>query len=229
MTDLRSIPSLLLASALLLACGGEAPPEAAATPPPATPASSPPPSADDSLGLLSSRGPVAVEPGGEEAGGGAADGDARTIVAPFAEFTLPAGWSRVAPSSSMRLAQARVDGAGGPGELTVFHFGIGGGGPVEQNLARWIGQVEATPGTEPRRETFTVNPFRITLVEVEGTLKPSTMGVGPTTPQPDSRLLAAVVEGPGGPWFFKLTGPASTLAAARDDFVTMLKSVTARP
>ncbi|HSN55836.1 MAG TPA: hypothetical protein VLT32_14275, partial [Candidatus Sulfomarinibacteraceae bacterium] len=57
------------------------------------------------------------------------------------------------------------------------------------------------------------------------TLLPSGMGAGPTEPIPGSRLLGAVIDGPGGPWFFKLTGPAETVAAAAADFESMLRSV----
>lgn len=221
-----AVASLVLA----VACGDQ--PDAQTTPPPAAPppvpaATAPPPSGGGEVGLQTSRGQVTGNPAAAAPPQGSAD--PRAIVAPGARFILPAAWQRERPASSMRLAQARIDGPDGPGLLTVFYFGAGGGGPVDQNLSRWIGQVELTPGTEPRRESFTQNGFAITTVEAEGVLKPSSMGVGPDTPQPDSRLLAAVVEGPGGPWFFKLTGPAATLAAARDDFLTMLRSVTATP
>ena len=41
--------------------------------------------------------------------------------------------------------------------------------------------------------------------------------------QPGSRLLGAVVEGEGGPWFFKATGPDATLAPQRLPFRGMLQ------
>ena len=40
----------------------------------------------------------------------------------------------------------------------------------------------------------------MTWIDVSGTLKPSSMGMGPSTDQPNSRLFGAVVEGPGGPF-----------------------------
>ena len=80
-------------------------------------------------------------------------------------------------------------------------------------------------GVVPLRDTFSHGVFTTHWVDVEGTLKPSMMGTGPTTPQPGSRLLGAVVEGPGGPWFFKATGPAETLDAQRDAFFALLKSM----
>ncbi len=125
----------------------------------------------------------------------------------------------------MRLAQAKIPGGEtGGGQLAVFYFGPGGGGGVEPNLQRWLGQVELE--AEPQRESFSHGDFTITWVDAMGTLKPSTMGTGPTAPQPGSRLLAAVVEGQQGPWFFKATGPAATLATERDAFINMLKSAT---
>lgn len=143
------------------------------------------------------------------------------------DFDLPAGWQAETPQSNMRLAQAAIPGPGGPGQLTVFYFGPGGGGGVDANIQRWIEQMDVAPGTEPRPDSFEANGYRISLIDVSGTLKPSMMGTGPETPQPDSRLLGAVVEGPGGPWFFKATGPESTLGPQREAFITMLRGVRA--
>ncbi len=141
----------------------------------------------------------------------------------------PASWAFSPPSSQMRLAEAEIDGPGGPALLTVFFFGPGGGGGVDANLQRWEGQIAPDPGEEPRRDSFAVGQFEISTVEVPGTLQPSQMGAGPSEPVPDSRLLGAVIEGPGGPWFFKVTGPEATVAAARDEFVQMLRSVRTNP
>lgn len=192
--------------------GGEAPAPAAGDAPGGAP---PPSAADPGLEPITTHGD---QPAAEILAGGS------EIIAPGAVFTLPEGWQQQQPRSRMRLAQAVIPGPAGPGELTVFFFGVGGGGGVEANLQRWIGQVELDPGTAPAREVFTVGQFQVTSVEVRGTLKPSTMGTGPATPQPDSLLLGAVVEGSGGPWFFKATGPADTLAPQRAAFLAVLKS-----
>ena len=124
----------------------------------------------------------------------------------------------------MRIAQATIPGAGGEGALAVFYFGPGGGGDLESNLQRWIGQVGVAAGTQPARERFESNGLAVTWIDVKGALLASTMGTGPSTEQPGSRLFGAVVEGPGGPWFFKATGPEKTMEAARADFLAMLKS-----
>lgn len=137
-------------------------------------------------------------------------------------FELPAGWQETQPSSQMRLKQATIPGPGGDAELAVFFFGPGSGGGVEDNVQRWIGQME--PTAEPQRDSFESGDYRVTWVEVDGTLKAGTMG-GPAEAQPGSTLLGAVVEGPGGPWFFKATGPEATLEAERDAFLGMLRDL----
>jgi hypothetical protein len=136
---------------------------------------------------------------------------------------LPAGWKSVPPASPMRAAQAVIEGPGGPADLAVFHFGAGQGGDVEANLQRWIAQIVPQAGTSPQRETFDANGLRITWIDAEGTLQGGPMGMGPATPQAGSRLLGAVVEGEGGPWFFKATGPDATLAPQRLPFRGMLQ------
>jgi hypothetical protein len=128
----------------------------------------------------------------------------------------------------MRLAQAVVAGEAGPAELAVFHFGAGQGGSVEANFERWLAQVERPQGSaEPERGAFEAGGLRVQWIDASGTLLPSGMGTGPKTPQPGSRLLGAVVEGAGGPWFFKLTGPAPTVAEAREPFLAMLRGASA--
>jgi hypothetical protein len=178
--------------------------------------------------------PAAPAPGGNGAPVGPISGHAGLIdpapnsqqaagAAGSIDFDLPKAWQSQPPSSGMRLAQATIPGAAGPADLAVFYFGPGGGGPVDANIARWVGQMEGT--AKPTPETFETNGYKVTWVDVKGTLKPSGMGMGPSTAVPDARLFGAVVEGPGGPWFFKAQGPDSTLGPQRDAFVALLKSV----
>ena len=49
--------------------------------------------------------------------------------------------------------------------------------------------------------------------------------MGPSAPKPGYRLLGAIVEGPQGPHFFKLTGPERTVASAEKGFRKLLESV----
>lgn len=142
---------------------------------------------------------------------------------------LPPGWKSVPPTSSMRLAQAVIEGPGGPAEMAVFHFGAGQGGDIEANVQRWLGQVVPRPGTEPQRKVFDANGLRVTWVDAEGTLQASQMAAQPSAPLADARLLGAVVEGPGGPWFLKATGPDATLGPQRLAFLGLLQRARAVP
>lgn len=196
-----SVSALLTLLLLIAACGGPATPENAS----------------------STEAPAAAAEPGTQDGASALDASSRTLEAPGAVFELPGDWQSEPPASSMRLAQARIPGKAGPGELTVFHFGAGGGGDIEDNLNRWAGQVDSD--TEPERgELSAESGFKIHWLDVAGTLKPSGMGMGPNVPIPGARLLGGVVEGPGGPWFFKATGPTDTLAEQREAFLAMLRS-----
>ena len=139
---------------------------------------------------------------------------------------LPETWQTQPPTSPLRAAQASLPGSGGAAEMAAFFFGPGGGGDTEANITRWIRQIDSPTG-QPVRDQFQVRGLTIKLVDVTGTLKASPMGVGPKTPQPNSRLLGAVVEGPGGPWFFKITGPDATVKEQHDTFLAFLKSLQA--
>jgi hypothetical protein len=202
----------------LAACGNReaAPPAVAETSsaPQAAPATSEAPASGDAIAPISPHASlIDPSPNSQQAAGAAGSID----------FDLPKAWQSQTPTSTMRLAQAAIQGPGGPADLAVFFFGPGGGGPVDANIDRWVGQMEGA--TKPTSETFETNGYKVTWVDVKGTLKPSGMGMGPSTPVSNARLYGAVVEGPGGPWFFKAQGPDSTLGPQRDAFVALLKSV----
>ncbi len=141
-------------------------------------------------------------------------------------FRLPAGWVGEKPSSKMRLAQASIPGAAGPAQFGVFYFGPGGGGTPEANIERWVEQIDK-PAAPPHRESFSSHGLKVTWVEVAGTMKATTVGMGPATAQPGYRLLGAVVEGTNGPWYVKVTGPDATVAAARGAFLDLLHNLQA--
>jgi hypothetical protein len=211
---LRHTLTLSLVLALLCACNKNAPaPEGTAATPATQAAASGQPGDSGAPAPISSHGQAV-----SEAPTTAPDGSL--------DFDMPKGWEKQTPSSSMRIAQAAIPGPGGPGDFAVFFFGPGGGGTVEANIDRWVGQVETSD--HPKPETFEAGGLKVTWVDVKGTLKASQMGPGPSASMSDARLYGAVVEGPGGPWFFKATGPDKTLAPQRDAFAAMLKGVRAK-
>jgi hypothetical protein len=140
----------------------------------------------------------------------------------------PATWATLEPSSAMRKAEYSIPGPGGEGNFVVFFFGQGEGGGADANLERWIAQMEGPnggPATATRSE-MTVNNVSIKSVTVTGTLLPSTMS-GITEKRPGWKMLGSVVEGPGGPWFLKATGPEATLDAERMGYSAMLSALRA--
>jgi hypothetical protein len=141
------------------------------------------------------------------------------------QWTVPAAWKVDAPRQ-MRVATYKLPAAKGDGEdgeCAVFYFGQGQGGTVDMNVQRWVGQFEGAKPPTPKKEKAA--GFDLTTLEVEGTYTGGGGPMGPKTNKPGFKLLGAIVEGPEGPIFFKLTGPAKTVEAARSDFTKMVKAI----
>ena len=148
------------------------------------------------------------------------------------EWTAPSAWTKAAPRP-MRAATYEVPGDEGAdaGECAVFYFGRGQGGSVEANMARWLGQFQAPAGESallPTRDTREINGLAVTTLDVSGTFLFKPFPAAPrAVPKPGYRMLAAIVEGPQGAVFFKLTAPEATANAAEADFEKMLESIAA--
>ncbi|MCG3128713.1 MAG: hypothetical protein CHACPFDD_03604 [Phycisphaerae bacterium] len=149
------------------------------------------------------------------------------------KFDPPAEWRSVPPPSAMRKAQyvlPRVEGDELDGELIVYYFGPGEGGGVRDNLERWKGMFHGPDGKRVaddavREESFEANGLKVTWLDISGQYAPAPMAGGAdTTPRDKFRMLAAVVETSGGPWFFKAIGPQATLEKHRTGFKTLLES-----
>jgi len=140
-------------------------------------------------------------------------------------WTVPSRWSE-GPASAMRVATYEVPASkgAGPAECPVFFFGPGQGGSVEANVERWARQFEGTP--KAGRTTRTVAGLSVTVVELEGTyLSPGGAMMTSQGKRPGYRLRGAIVEAPRGNVFFKLTGPAATVAASGADFEALITSI----
>ncbi len=148
-------------------------------------------------------------------------------------FDAPSGWTS-APKP-MRAANYAIPAAPGDsqgGELAVFYFGPGQGGGVGANVRRWLGQFVGSdgrplPASAAVRAERDVGGMRVTLLDVSGTylFKPFPMAPQATR-MPGYRMLAAIVQGPDAPVFFKLTAPARTAAAAEPEFRKVIASLS---
>lgn len=146
-------------------------------------------------------------------------------------WKVPEGWKTEAPRS-MRAATYQIPPVKGDvegAEVAVFYFGPGQGGAVDANVKRWVGQFKKADGSpadseaKTKRETF--NGLPVTTVDLKGTYAGGGMMMAPSDPKPNFRLLGAIVEGPEGAVFFKLTGPEKTVAGAQKSFRKLLETV----
>ena len=153
---------------------------------------------------------------------------------PAVEITWvdPAGLRRVPPKSAMRKASyevPRVPGDAEDGELAVFYFGPGQGGGIDANVDRWVKQFAGVAPGDVKRADREVHGLRAHTVEiVRGTFDAGQMAMGGSSgPKKDYALVGAIVEAPSGAYFFKMTGPAATVRAARPAFDQLLDSIRA--
>ncbi len=139
-------------------------------------------------------------------------------------WVVPSRWKN-AGERPMRVATYIIPSeTGAHAECAVFYFGSDQGGDVRSNIDRWVGQFE-NPST-PVESTSEVNGMQLTRVTTTGTF------LAPAGPMMESQgkkenymLMAAIVSAPEGSVFFKLTGPAATVGAAKDEFDALLASV----
>jgi hypothetical protein len=150
---------------------------------------------------------------------------APTATAGGIQWKVPARW-KTGTGSAMRVATYAVPAAQGAeaGECAVFFFGAGQGGGVDANVERWARQFEGEP--KPQRTTARVAGMEVTRVQVAGTyLAPGGPMMQSQGKKTGYRLLGAIVAAPEGNVFFKLTGPAATLAAAQPEFDGLVASI----
>lgn len=157
-------------------------------------------------------------------------GIARAEQAGGLTWTAPADW-KAQGERPMRAATYSIPAAKGdaePAELAVFFFGANSGGGVEANIKRWIDQFQKADGAsaakDAKEKKEKIAGLPATTVDVKGTYLGGSM-TGPSAPKTDYRLLGAIVEGPGGNVFFKLTGPEKTVAGAEKPFRKLLEGL----
>jgi hypothetical protein len=190
---------------LFVACKSPAPAPAAAPEAPAQPLTAMP------MGEQPAAAPLVPKAGGM----------AWKVVAPLVART---------PKSSMRAAEYGVEGDV-QAELSVFYFGVGQGGTVDENIARWVGQLKQADGsdsaTKAVREERKINGLTVTTVEAAGAYSGGMAmpGMASAGPIDQALLLGAIANGPNGQVFFKLVGPQTAVEKARVAFKTLVDSL----
>jgi len=139
-----------------------------------------------------------------------------------------AGWVAVPDPQPPRRASyvlPRERGDTRDAELVVFFFGEGNGGSAEANVARWKTLFEPPAGRSiddvTSVKTREQGKQRVTIVDISGTYlyraRPVDSSIEPER-RPGHRMIAAAVEGPAGPYFVRLVGPARTVARHQKAF-----------
>jgi hypothetical protein len=150
--------------------------------------------------------------------------------------TAPAEWKAEEPSAiakRFRHKQFRlpkVKGDKRDAEMIIFYF-QGGGGSVKENVQRWKGMFNPPRGKEiddvAKVATMKVSDVPVTYLDIHGTYK---FKKAPFVPDakaellPDYRMVGVVFESKNGPYFFRLVGPAKTVAHYKKGFDHFLKS-----
>jgi hypothetical protein len=149
--------------------------------------------------------------------------------------TAPAEWKQEEPSNKqMRLYQFRlpkVEGDKHDAELAIFFFGTGGGGSATENINRWKGFFIPPEGKTiddvAKVTKMKVGDVDVTYLDVQGTYKYKERPFDPNAKEerrPEWRQLGIVFESKKGPYFFRLVGPAKTVAHYRKGFDDWLKA-----
>lgn len=141
-------------------------------------------------------------------------------------WTAPKRWVLLEDRPTRVATYSAPAASGDPegAECAVFYFGPGQGGGVEDNIRRWVEQFENAQ--TPDRVTRTLNGLKVHRVQVRGDyLAPSGPMMQSSGTKKGYMLIGAIVEGPAGDVYFKLTGPERTTSAAAKEFDTMVGSV----
>ncbi len=174
-----------------------------------------------------------MPPAPMEAPGNSTSAEGPVVTMQGLTWDVAEGLESVPPPNRMRIAQYRVpSNAAGTkdGEIAIFYFGVGSGGGTQANLERWASQFTQADGSDPMKkakiESLTSRGgLKVTTISVTGRYESSGMGGGPSYDEPGWQLFGAVVEGQGGPWFFKSVGPESVINKWRPRILEMYKGL----
>ncbi len=141
-------------------------------------------------------------------------------------YEAPESWSKVDPTSSMRLDEYVVDSKSNT--VTSVYFFDGMRDAVEANLQRWKGQFKDDDARNLiQKKQYNRRELPLTIYHLTGTYLEK---LDPMDPQSaikeigDYALLAAVVEMKNGTWFFKMLGPKAVVETNRASFDQLIDS-----
>jgi hypothetical protein len=158
-------------------------------------------------------------------------GEVRAETVDGLALSVPKEWTRKPGSNPMRLAEFVLPGPGGEVTLVVSRF-AGGGGDAAANVERWKTQFTRVDGSDigdaAKVTVVDKAPLKITTVDIEGTnIAPVMPGAPERLNEAGARLLGAIVEGSGDPYFFKAAGSSKTLTVWEPGFRAAVETMAA--
>ncbi len=206
-TTTRLYLTLALLTLLLApACGNESTPSP--TPPTPTTPAAPAPTPAPSIPPSTTNERNSADPTTEIAG---------------LKWIIPSAWQTV-PATGMRLAEYIISADSGPDLATLRFFSTQGS--AEMNIERWKGQVR-DPTSGPTEKTIQATPLKASLLAITG----SYSGMGPTGAQspakPNTRLLAAFIDGGPRPVQVLLSGPDDLVRTIEPAWEAMIAAARA--
>lgn len=146
------------------------------------------------------------------------------------EFEIPASFKRVEPKSRIIEHEFQITQGEGDDAPTARVTMMAAGGDVKANIDRWKGQFAGGNKDANKTETMKVGNWEVHLVDLNGSFG-ETMGGGPfsggkVVQRQGYAMTAAILVHPEGrKYFVKMIGPEDIVAANREPFVTMIKSI----
>ena len=136
------------------------------------------------------------------------------------DLKLPKSWKQSDATRPMRLATFEVPAAEGEKEKSEFVISsfAGGGGGVDANISRWVGQF-APEGREAVVVQGQAGGNDYFIANISGTFMKSAgpASGGKATPTPGQRVVNVFLNLEGkAVYFLKLTGPDAAVAAQLD-------------
>jgi hypothetical protein len=113
-------------------------------------------------------------------------------------------------------------------EADFYHFGAGGGGGVEANVARWQKQFE--PGDDgklpaAKREEVVTGGKKVLFVTFKGTFLSGSVMDEKRTPMPGYTMTGIIIpDEVTGDIFIKISGPDAAMTAAQEDIKKLVAS-----
>ena len=138
-------------------------------------------------------------------------------------FTVPAPWTEGTPTGMFDKAALNFPVEGGTPLIAKFSEFPGGGGGVEANVKRWIGQFEGG-APETKREDLKFGNTEVVILTLTGTFLDGPPMSAQKTPKPDHTMLGAILMGAERATFIKLTGPKADAAKAIEAFKKLATS-----